>query len=159
MDIQSLRVFVSEAELQDLALKLQPLEAPVKNLTVRVTPEGVQVSGEATVMMTLPFESLWLPTVVDGQVVVQLVNLNAAGFPATLFRSLVLSMLKDAVKEPFITTTEEAIVVDVQEFIRREKLPIALRFEVQAVRCVQGGIFAEAGLPAPTALRPAAPAS
>ena len=44
--------------------------------------------------------------------------------------------------------TDEAIVVDVQELVRREKLPVLVRFDVQAVRCVEGGVEAEAGLPA-----------
>ena len=117
---------------------------------MRVTPEGVQVSGEApTPMLTLPFESVWQPSVTkEGRVAVQLVDLKAAGFPATLFRSLVLGLLKDAVKEPFIETTDEAVVVDVQDIVRRENLPVALRFEMRAVRCVEGGVVVEAGLPA-----------
>ncbi len=119
-------------------------------------PDGVLVSGEAqTPLMPLTFESVWAATLVEGRVVVQLTSLTAAGFPATMLRSLVLGMLKDVVKEPFITATDEAIVVDVQEFVRRRNLPIGLRFEVQAVRCVEGGVFAEAGLSAPTAAIPA----
>ncbi len=157
MDIQSLKVFISEQDLQSLAKKFQPKDAPVKNLTVRATPEGVQVSGEAqTPMMPLSFESLWQPGVTkEGRVAVQLVELKAAGIPATLFRSLVLSLLKDAVKEPFVEATEEAIIVDVQEFVRRENLPVTLRFEMRAIRCIEGGVVVEAGLPtlpAPTAV-------
>ena len=151
MDIQTLKVFVSEGELQELAQKFQPKDGPqVKDLAVRVTPEGVHVSGEApTPMLALPFESVWQPGVTpEGRVAVRLVELKAAGFPATLFRSLVLGILKDAVKEPFIEATDEAVIVDVQEFVRRENLPIALRFAMRAVRCVEGGIFVEAGWPA-----------
>jgi hypothetical protein len=149
MDIQKLVIFLSDKELQELARKFQPPDAPIKNLAVQATPEGVRVSGEAaTPMLPLPFESVWRPEVTqEGRVVVQLVGLTAAGFPATLLRSLVLGLLKDAIKEPFIETTEEAIVVDVQEFVRREKLPIEVRFAIQSVRCVQAGVVVEAGLP------------
>ncbi|HVS34719.1 MAG TPA: hypothetical protein VMS17_03995, partial [Gemmataceae bacterium] len=90
---------------------------------------------------------LWMPTVVNGQVAIQLAKLTAAGFPATLLRSLVLGLVKDAVKESFITATDEAIIVDVQQLVRRQNLPIAVCFEVRAVSCVEGGIFAEAGWP------------
>ncbi len=152
MDIQTLNVFISEAEIQELARKFQPKDAPIKDLAVRVTPEGVQVSGEApTPMLTLPFESVWRPSVTqEGRVAVQLVDLKAAGFPATLFRSLVLGLLKDAVKEPFIEATEDAIVVDVQELVRRENLPVTLRFEMRAIRCIERGVVVEAGLPTAT---------
>ena len=82
MDIQTLKVFVSEQELQELALKFQPPDSPVKNLAVRVTPEGVSVSGEApTPMLTLPFESVWRPQVEGGRVAVYLDGLKAAFLP------------------------------------------------------------------------------
>ena len=147
MDIQTLRLFVSEQELNELVRQHQPADAPVKNLSVRVTPEGVRVSGEATVMMTMSFESVWRPTVVGGKASAELVELTAAGFPATILRPLVMGALRDAVKDAAVQVTDEAIVVDVQELVRREKLPVNVRFEVQSVRCVDGGVVAEAGLP------------
>ena len=148
MDIQTLKIFVSEQELNELARQNQPPDAPVKNLSVRVTPEGVCVSGEVTLMITMAFESLWRPEVVGGKVAANLVNLTAAGFPATtMLRPLVMGALKDAIKDPAVQVTEEAVVVDVQELVRREKPPVNIRFEVQAVRCVEGGVEAEAGLP------------
>ena len=52
---------MSEQELNELVRQHQPPEAPVKNLSVRVTPEGVRVSGEVTMMITMAFESLWRP--------------------------------------------------------------------------------------------------
>lgn len=147
MDIQTLRLFVSEQELNELVRQHQPADAPVKNLSVRVTLEGVRVSGEATVMMTMSFESVWRPAVVGGKVTVELVELTAAGFPATILRPLVMGALRDAVKDAAVQVTDEAIVVDVQELVRRERLPVNVRFEVQSVRCVDGGVVAEAGLP------------
>jgi hypothetical protein len=147
MDIQTLKVFITEQELQELAVKLQPPDAPVKNLTVRVTPDGVAVAGEArTPMLTLSFESVWRPRVEgDGRVAVSLEGLKAAGFPAKVLGPLVLTLLKDAIKEPFVEVKEDAVVVDVQEFVRRQDLPVRVAFAVQVVRCVAGGLVAEAG--------------
>jgi hypothetical protein len=150
MDIQALKVFISEQELQDLAHQNQPPDTPVKNITVRVKPDGVRVAGEfPTMMMNMSFESVWKPDVADGKVTVHLTHLTAAGFPATMLRPLVLGALKDAIKEPFIQVLDEAVVVDVQEFVREQKLPVVVTFAVQAVRCVEGGVVAEAGLPTP----------
>jgi hypothetical protein len=158
MEIQALKVFISEQELQELALQNQPPEAPVKNITVRVTPEGVRVAGEfPTMMMNMSFESVWKPDVADGKVTVHLTHLTAAGFPATMLRPLVLGALKDAIKEPFIQILDESVVVDVQEFVRKQKLPVGLTFAVQSVRCVEGGVVAEAGLPAPITKSPIKP--
>lgn len=147
MDIQTLKLFVSEQELNELVRQNQPPEAPVKNLSVRVTAEGVRVSGEVTMMITMGFESLWRPGVVDGKAAAHLVGLTAAGFPATPLRRFVLDALKDAIKDPAVVVTDDAILVDVQDLVKREKLPVNLRFDVQALRCVEGGVEAEAGLP------------
>ncbi len=148
MDIQALKVFVSERELQELALQNQPPDTPVKNITVRVTPDGVRVAGEfPTMMMNMSFESVWKPDVANGKVTVHLTHLTAAGFPATMLRPLVLGALKDAIKEPFVQVVDEAVVVDVQEFVREQKLPVSVTFAVQAVRCLEGGVVVEAGTP------------
>src|SRR4051794_18432941 len=120
MDIQNLKVFIPERDLQTLAEEFQPKEAPVKDLAVRVTAEGVKASGEvATPMMPLSFESVWRPSGVQGRLAVQLVELKAGGFPATLFRSVAMGLLKDAVNEPFLQVLDDGLLVDVQEFVRR----------------------------------------
>jgi hypothetical protein len=153
MEIQALKVFISEQELQDLAIQNQPPETPVKNLTVRVAPDGVRVGGEfPTMMMNMSFESVWKPDVADGKITIRLTHLTAAGFPATMLRPLVLGALKDAIKESFIQVADEAVVVDVQEAVREQKLPVAVTFALQAVRCVDGGVTAEAGPPTPKAI-------
>jgi hypothetical protein len=148
MDIHTLKIYATDTELQELAQKLLPPDAPVKNFAIKASPDGVRVSGEiATPMLPVPFESLWQPAVEGGRVVARLAALSAAGFPATPLRALVLDILKSQVKEPFIEVQDEAVVVDVQDLVKRQNLPVALRFEVRAVRCLEGGIEAEAGLP------------
>ena len=151
MDIQALKLFISEQELQDLSLQNMPPDTPVKNLTVRVTPDGVRVAGEfPTMMMNMSFESVWKPDVAEGKIAVHLTHLTAAGFPATMLRPLVLGALKDAIKEPFVQVIDEAVVVDVQEAVREQKLPVNVAFTLQSVRCIAGGIVAEAGSAAAT---------
>jgi hypothetical protein len=147
MEIQALKVFISERELQDLAVQNQPPETPVKNITVRVTPDGVRVAGEfPTMMMNMSFESVWKPDVADGKITVRLTHLTAAGFPATMLRPLVLGALKDAIKESFVQVVDDAVVVDVQ------KLPVDVTFLLKSVQCAEGGVTAEAGPPAPKAI-------
>jgi hypothetical protein len=150
MDIQALKVFISEQELQDLVHQNQPPDTPVKNITVRVTPDGVRVAGEfPTMMMNMSFESVWKPDVADGKVTVHLTHLTAAGFPATMLRPLVLGALKDAIKEPFVQVVDEAVVVDLHELVREQKLPLPVTFLLKSVHCIDGGVVAEAESPPP----------
>jgi hypothetical protein len=150
MDIQALKVFISEQELQDLVHQNQPPDTPVKNITVRVTPDGVRVAGEfPTMMMNMSFESVWKPDVADGKVTVHLTHLTAAGFRATMLRPLVLGALKDAIKEPFVQVVDEAVVVDLHELVREQKLPLPVTFLLKSVHCIDGGVVAEAESPPP----------
>mgnify|MGYP001167495683 CR=1 FL=1 len=151
MDIQTLKIYVTDQELQELARKFLPPDAPVKNFAIKAAADGVRVSGEiATPMMPVPFESLWQPAVEGGRVTAKLAGLSAAGFPATPLRALVLDLVKGQIKEPFIEVQEESIVVDVQDLVKRQDLPLAVRFEVRAIHCLEGGILVEAGLPEAT---------
>jgi hypothetical protein len=153
MDIQALKVFISEQELQDLAHQNQPPDTPVKNITVRVKPDGVRVAGEfPTMMMNMSFESVWKPDVADGKITVRLTHLTAAGFPATMLRPLVLGALKDAIKESFVQVVDDAVVVDVHQAVREQKLPVDVTFLLKSVQCAEGGVTAEAGPPAPKAI-------
>src|SRR5262249_49869308 len=139
MDIQALRIYATDQELQELVQKRLPADVPVKHFAVKAAPDGVRVSGEiATPMLPVPFESLWQLGVENGRVAARLAGLSAAGFPATPLRALVLGILKDQVKEPFIDVQEDAVVVDVQDLIKRQNLPLTLRFEVLAVHCLDG---------------------
>ena len=74
-------------------------------------------------------------------------SLKAGAFSAKLLRPLVLSMIKDAIAEPFVTARDDALVVDVQDLVRRQKSPVPVSFEVKNVSCIEGGVVVEAGLP------------
>jgi hypothetical protein len=148
MEIQTLRLFISEAEANELIAHHQPPDVPVKNLQVEFTAEGVRISGEyPTLLMNMPFETLWQLAVNDGRVEARLVDLSAAKLPAGPLRSVVLRALGDHIAEPGVSATDEAIVLDVRELVRRQKPPVRLDFAVQAVTCTTGGLIVEAGWP------------
>jgi hypothetical protein len=148
MEIQSLRLFISEQDAAELVARCAPPDSPVKKVRVRITPEGVRVSGEyPTLLANMPFETQWRLGVVDGRVEVRLADLSAAGLPAGPLRGLVLRALDDQIAAPGIRVTDEAILVDVQEVVRRQEPPVTLAFLVRSVACVEGGLQVEAGWP------------
>jgi hypothetical protein len=149
MEIQTLRLFLSEQEANDLIVQHQPPDLPVKNLRVRFTPEGARVSGEyPTLLMTMPFDSLWQLGAAGGRVEARLIDLSAGGMSAGPMRKVVLHALGGMLAEPGVSVSDDAVLLDVPEMVRRRKLPLRLDFVVRAVRCVEGGVVLEAGWPA-----------
>jgi hypothetical protein len=147
MEIQALRLFLSEQEANQLLAGRLPPDTPVKQVRVRITPDGVRVSGEyPTMLANMPFDTHWRLAVVNGQIEVRLADLTAGGFPVPL-RGLVLRALGDHIAAPGLRVTDEAILVDVQEVVRRQDPPVRLEFHLRSVTCVAGGVVVEAGWP------------
>jgi len=145
MEIQSLKVFVTEDEANDLLARVLPDAEPLEELRVRLTPEGVVVQGSYPAMMfKTSFETLWEVTAAGPELVARLVNVKIAGLPATLFKGALLRMIRDAVaNQPGVRVQEEAVRVHVEELARHQGLPLRVRFS--AVRCSIASLVLEAG--------------
>src|SRR2546421_4213635 len=98
MEIRALELAVSDDDLtRELAEHLPP-DAEVRDLRVRVTPEGVRVSGVyPTVMLAVTFDTLWAVTVTGGVVEARLEAIQVAGrqTPGPL-RAGIWGMVRDA---------------------------------------------------------------
>src|SRR5229473_73951 len=107
MEIQSLRLFLSEQEANELVARHLPPDTPVKKVCVRVTPDGIRVSGEyPTLLANMPFDTHWRLAVVDGRVEVRLVSLEAGGFSVTAFRGFILRELVAQIVIPGLRATD-----------------------------------------------------
>ena len=157
MEIVNLKLFVAEAELNDLARRHLPPSDTVEDLRIGLTPEGIVVSGEYPAMMfKVPFETLWRPSVAGPEVQVRLESVKVAGLPAGLLKGALLRVIADAVeKEPGVKVQEEAVRVHLEEAARAQG--VSLRINLTEVRCGVGGLVLEAGPAAESA--PKAPGS
>src|ERR671932_113917 len=102
MEILGLKLFVTEAEVNDLAKKHLPDDGAVEDLRIRLTPEGVLVSGEYPALrFKVPFETLWELSVAGPEVRARLAAIKVAGIPAGILKGALLKMARDAVgQEP-----------------------------------------------------------
>src|SRR5438067_9297428 len=98
MEIQSLKVVITDADANQLVTEFAPRDLDVRNLRVHFTPEGVRVTGETPALLfTVSFETLWEITLVEGGVAARLAALKVAGLPAGKLRGVLLKVVRDAV--------------------------------------------------------------
>jgi hypothetical protein len=146
MDIEALRLLITEDELNSLLQEHLPTDAGVRNLRVGLLPEGVQVNGQYTTMlMPIAFETLWELSVTEGHIQARLATVKVAGFPATKLRGVLLSALADNVsQEPGVTIQDEVIRVNLNDLLRSRDVPVRLTPHV--IRCARGALVFEGGL-------------
>jgi hypothetical protein len=143
MELQALKLLVTEQDLNDLLKKYLPDE-PLENVRIRIAPEGVYVSGEYPLFVRVAFETLWEPGTQAGKVIARLTKLKAAGIPGTPFKNMVIEAIKHAVqKENWVAFDADAIVLDVDRLLAGEG--IQAKTNLRAVRCQAGTLLIEAG--------------
>jgi hypothetical protein len=145
MEILALKLFVNEAEANDLVKKHLPDSGAIENLRVRLTPEGVVVQGEyPAFMMKVTFETLWELSVAGPEVVAHLASARVAGLPAGILKGAMLKMIRDAVAQGAgVRVGEDAVRVHAEEAARAFGVPLKVRFI--AVRCSLASLVIEAG--------------
>ncbi len=147
MEIVSLKAWVSEDDLNGVAARSLDGEESVRDLKLRVLPEGVRVSGAYRVaFFNVRFDTLWSLSLQGGEVAARLADLNVAGAPAGMVRGTLLEMLAaNLARDEGARVEGESIVVNPDALLAR--FGIAARTNLRAVRCEAGRIVIEAGAP------------
>ncbi len=144
MEIQSLKLIVTEADANLLLAEFAPKDLDVKNLNIHFTPEGVQVTGDTQALLfKVSFQTLWEVSVIDEKVALRLASMKVAGIPAGKLRGVVFKVLRDAVAgKTGITVGDERVDVDVNGILRTREVPLKIR--LTAIRCEAGSVVVEA---------------
>jgi hypothetical protein len=145
MEIQALKLFVTEDEINDILATFLPSDLPVQDLGVRLTPEGVVVQGVyPTLLVKMAFETLWEVAAAGPEVEARLANVKVAGLPAGKLRGLLVKLIRDAAsRQPGLRVQGESLRVNVEEALRAKDLPLKVNFT--AVRCGPNSLVLEAG--------------
>jgi hypothetical protein len=144
MEIVALKATLSEQTLNEVVARHLPADAPVEDLRLAITPEGIVVKGEYPLLVTVAFETLWEPSVADGKLVVRLARLRTLGMPMTVLRSVVMTALAAAARtEAWIQVDKDHIRIDVDGALAKEGL--RARVNLKSVTCQPGVLVIEAG--------------
>ena len=142
MEIHSLKVSLTEQDLNGLLQKHIPRDQPVEDLAIRLAPEGVYVKGVYPLFINVSFETLWELAAQGGKISARLARLKAMGMPGNVFKSAILKVIADAVgKEDWVKIDGETVVLDLERMLLEEGL--VARTNMKSVTCQAGSLIFE----------------
>lgn len=144
MEIQSLKLLLTDADLGRFVAEALRDEEGLEKVQARFTPEGVVLAGEyPTVLLRVPFETVWTVTAAGPELHVKLASVKVAGLPAGMLRGVLLKVAQDKVEQhPGCRVRGEDIAIDVAAAAAAEGLDLRVHFT--AVRLSVGAAVVEA---------------
>ena len=139
MEIRALELTVTDDDLTRELTEQLPRDAEVRDLRVRVTPEGVGVSGVyPTLMLAVAFETLWTVTLREDVVEARLATIQVAGWQAPgPLRTVIWGMVRDAIpRQRGIQVGDDIVRVAVVEALAARGIP--LQVTLTAIECGHG---------------------
>jgi hypothetical protein len=145
MEVQKLKVLVTEEDANELVKNHVPDTGAIEDLRVRLTPEGVIVQGQYPILMCrVPFETQWELTAAGPELVARLASVRVSGLPAGILKGALMGVVRDqAGNEPGLRVQEDSIHINVAEAARAHGVPLRINFT--AVRCGAASLVLEAG--------------
>jgi hypothetical protein len=146
MEIQALKLFLTEADLAAALKQRLADQEGVENLRASLLPEGVKVQGEYATGFgfKVAFETVWGLTATGPCVQAKLDTVKVAGLPAGMLRGALLRMIREAVEgQAGVMVEEETVRIDLPAVAGG--YGIDLRVNFSAVRLGTGELVVEAG--------------
>jgi hypothetical protein len=144
MEVHALKLSLSEQDLNDLLRKYLPAGHPIEDLTVRVGPKGLTVSGVYPLFINVHFETHWGLGLDQGRVTARLDQFKAMGVPGNIFKSAVVKMIEDlAGAEPWVRVQGDTLWIDVDGCIG--KYAFTAKTDLRHLDCQTERILLEGG--------------
>jgi hypothetical protein len=144
MEIQALKVVITEADLNELAQKHLPDDQSLDDVQILIAAEGVTIKGKYQLFLNVSFEVQWEIGVHGGKLTARLANIRALGMPGSIFKSAVMKLIGDAAKaESWLTVDNDSVLVDADAALRGAG--IHGKTNITRVTCQKGSILVEGG--------------
>jgi hypothetical protein len=144
MEIHSLHVLITEQDLNELAKKHMPKDMPVEDVRLRLSPEGIHVSGIYPFFINVKFDTIWSIRAEHGHAVAQLTKFRAMGVPGNIFKSAIMKMIEDiARREAWVRVAGDQLIADPDEACA--KYAVAAKTHLKSIIVQTGLLVIEAG--------------
>jgi len=141
MDIHSLRLTVSEEDLNQLAAR-NLRDQPIEDISFRVATDGIHIKGVYPLFINVSFETHWELGVQAGKITARLAGLRAFGVPGNVFKSAILKLLADAAqKHDWLRIENDIIFAEVERLLAKNG--VTVQTNLTAVTCQEGTIVIE----------------
>ena len=142
MEIQLLKLSVSDADLNQLASRLFVWPDAIRDVGFAVTPEGVRVTGIYQRVIGIPFQMLWQLSVSEGKVIARIERVRAGFISISFIKKYLLNRITAGTN---IVNRNGMLVFDVDALLADNGWPVRLNFT--SIRCTLGSLILESRAP------------
>jgi hypothetical protein len=121
VEIQFLKLRVSDADLNQLANETFSWPDAIRNVRFAVVPEGIRVIGTYQQCIAIPFYVLWQVSVSEGKVVARIVRLKAGFLSLGFLKSYLLNLIAAATG---IAIRDEMLILDLDALLADRGWPV-----------------------------------
>jgi hypothetical protein len=145
MEIQSLKLFVTDADLTALLIQHAPKNDAIEELNASITPDGVILTGKyPTPFFAVKFETTWHLTPAGPEIHVRLANVRVLGLPGNVLSGALMKMIRDTLEgQPGMRVENDTVVLHAGEAARAQGIELGVKFT--AVRLSIGAALIEVG--------------
>jgi hypothetical protein len=141
MIIESLKLFVTEGDLNELASTVLPQHDKLDELRISLIPQGVRICGAYQAALRIPFETVWELSVCAGKLGARLLTLKAGALSLGMAKGYALKAI--AAAAGMLELDGDMLLVDIDLLLREKGLPV--RTNLKSVRCDYGSLILESG--------------
>jgi hypothetical protein len=138
MEIQLLKLGVSDADLNHLAYRTFVWPEAIRDVYFAVTPEGIRVTGIYQRIIGIPFQMLWQLSISEGKLVARMERLRAGFINIGLIKEYLQNLIAAATN---IVILNGMLVFDVDALLADKGWPVRLNFT--SIRCTLGSLILE----------------
>jgi hypothetical protein len=120
---------------------MAPRLKAIRDLRLKVIPEGIRVSGTYQKLFGIPFLTLWQLSVSEGEVVARLARLKTGPLSLGLIKGYLLDAIAGAAT--VLELRDDALVFNLNALLQEKGWPI--RTNLTAIRCDYGTLTIESG--------------
>jgi hypothetical protein len=142
MEIQLLKLGVSDADLNHLAYRTFVWPEAIRDVYFVVTPEGIRVTGIYQRIIGIPFQMLWQLSISEGKLVARMERLRAGFINIGLIKEYLQNLIAAATN---IVILNGMLVFDVDALLADKGWPVRLNFT--SIRCTLGSLILESRAP------------
>jgi len=142
MEIQLLKLIVSDADLNQLASRILLWPDAIRDVDLAVTPEGVRVTGIYQQFIWIPFQMLWQLSVSEGKLGARIERVRAGFISIGFLKKYLLNRITSGTN---IVNRNGMLVFDVDALLADNGWPVRLNFT--SIRCTLGSLILESRAP------------
>jgi len=131
MEIHSLKIVVTQDDLNLLMARFLNLPPKLCNLSIELIPNGLLLSGIYETILSVPFKCLWKLSVGDGKLQAELADIKCVGVRLNLLKPYVLNALVANCK--ILELRDEGVFLDLDRLLAQMIVPV--RANLTSVHC------------------------